>query len=887
MRIVCQKCSAAYAIDDKHVTAKGVRAQCPRCKNLQLVKREESAEPPTSPAAAAPMAFEFGPPPPGPQGAASPAPFDFNPTPMPNDGHAAFDFGAPPPAGAQGLALGFGVDENTSGAPFEFGAPPADPQSSAASSFDFPPAPSGSPVLPRCSSCGTELSDPFDQALGTCDDCRSKTSEPPRSSAPKNARPVTAGQVERIDTSALAARIQAAEEAPPPKVKLVAVGDEDEEPTRIELPRSAYREGVEPRDHRKTGVIAISVVVVLALVGGVLAYTKPWKKKAPPVVVKTAPATSKAVAAIVQGWKATYPELEGATSKEGTGFVSQGEAALAKDTTQSYREAEVAFQKALVIDSSNDRAAAGWALALAFGRSGRLDEATLKAAETLLSAAEQRSGQARVYVAHALLESSVGGNTNDINARAERGLQSGDAADQALAEVALGEAQLSKNPTLAERHFNEALRLDPKLKRAYLFRARLAETLGRYKEAAEGLEKRLELDADQLEVAEELMRLYVEVGETAKARKVIERARAAAPKSAQAKVLHAMLSFQHLQDLDGAGELLRSVVADAEADKADVAQAQVQLAALLRVQGELDGAKATAEAALELRPDSVPARVQLVMALIEKGVPSQARLELETIKGRLPGKLETVLEGMLMLSESRFDEAVTALVEVADADASRVDALLLAGAAAVKAKKPARAWELCLKRGLQSDPWVMPVPAMAQLYVRPADVLKPAVGAYSELGKGHNDDPNPELCEGLIAYYAELYARSQDRLAKVNVIDGNNVEALAYRALIALKRGDVGGALKYGAKPSGSKLHPLAQLAAGAGFLAANKLEPAKRALDQANKYAPKMLGPRVLLGDIEARLKSPDEARKYLSRALLSDPLYREAKRVLYKHGL
>ena len=38
MRIVCQKCSAAYAIDDKLVTPKGIRAQCPRCRHLQLVK---------------------------------------------------------------------------------------------------------------------------------------------------------------------------------------------------------------------------------------------------------------------------------------------------------------------------------------------------------------------------------------------------------------------------------------------------------------------------------------------------------------------------------------------------------------------------------------------------------------------------------------------------------------------------------------------------------------------------------------------------------------------------------------------------------------------------------------------------------------------------------
>ena len=42
MRISCQKCAAAYAIDDRVITPKGVRAQCPRCRHLQLVRREDA-----------------------------------------------------------------------------------------------------------------------------------------------------------------------------------------------------------------------------------------------------------------------------------------------------------------------------------------------------------------------------------------------------------------------------------------------------------------------------------------------------------------------------------------------------------------------------------------------------------------------------------------------------------------------------------------------------------------------------------------------------------------------------------------------------------------------------------------------------------------------------
>ncbi len=49
MRIVCQKCAAAYAIDDRVITPKGVRAQCPRCRHLQLVKREETPAQPAPP----------------------------------------------------------------------------------------------------------------------------------------------------------------------------------------------------------------------------------------------------------------------------------------------------------------------------------------------------------------------------------------------------------------------------------------------------------------------------------------------------------------------------------------------------------------------------------------------------------------------------------------------------------------------------------------------------------------------------------------------------------------------------------------------------------------------------------------------------------------------
>ncbi|MEW5742923.1 MAG: zinc-ribbon domain-containing protein, partial [Myxococcota bacterium] len=109
MRIVCQKCAAAYAIDDKFVTDKGVRAQCPRCRHLQLVKREDAAaagDGPTSPGAASPFLFDLGKPP-APNNPAAPTTspgLTFGTVPPPPNAPPPpagfnFDFAAPPPPG--------------------------------------------------------------------------------------------------------------------------------------------------------------------------------------------------------------------------------------------------------------------------------------------------------------------------------------------------------------------------------------------------------------------------------------------------------------------------------------------------------------------------------------------------------------------------------------------------------------------------------------------------------------------------------------------------------------------------------------------------------------------------------------------------------------------
>ncbi len=932
MRIVCQKCSAAYAIDDKFVTPKGVRAQCPRCRHLQLVKKDDAppAAAPQAPAApGGPSAFLFdmgaAPPPPAPTGSsdlhfgqtapaagnasASPSPFDFTPPTNPGSpldfgsppdpaGGSPFDFAASAPAGGEASPFDFGSvapPPSSSPSPFDFGSPP--PTSSSGSSpfgsggLDLgdpppPPPPTAKPSAPKslrapafpskppdaaavgvkCRTCGKDMTDPFDQALGVCDECRNTSAESVTADAPRPSAAVR-----------LASPPGAAPLFPPASTP---IGANDGPRTRSAMRESGDSSGGKGK---MVGIVLAAVAVIGLVVG--LAIKKPWSNKGPVLVVKPT-GGGRPVDSIIQQWRLKYPDLEGSSASQ---LVDEGEELLLKDTTKNYLDSEEAFQQALVLDPGNDQALAGWVLSVAFGKPGQIDEPTAKAAESMLAAAEQRSGELRVFVAHAHFLIARQGNPNDIKVLAERGLNSKEPRDRALASLAIGQTVLTKNPQQAAQNFREALAIDPKLKRAYFFQAQLAAIQGNYKEATRALERRLELDADQWEAAEELARLLVDVGDAPKAKKVLEAAKAAAPRAARPRLGLAILSYQHLNDPKGAEEQLTAIVDDAEVPRGEKTDALVHLATIQRIAGDADKASNTIDRALELNPDSVPGRLQKFLILLDKGVSSSARLELDGLKGKLGDKyLESTLEGRLLIAEDRLPEAIQTLSATVESDPRRVDAIFLAGAAAAKARKDGKAWEFCLKRGLRADPNSRPVPSLTHLYVRPADLLKPAIGAYAALVKDLDEDPSPSLCEGLVAWFSEDVAGAEKFFSKVTSIDPKNADGYAYRAMVALRRKDVGGALKLSARGmDGSKTNAMLYFGQAQAQSMAGKIDLAKVAAQASLKYGPQLLGPKVILGDGEAAQNNADEARRVLTSVLLSDPLYRDAKRVLYKHQL
>jgi tetratricopeptide (TPR) repeat protein len=748
-----------------------------------------------------------------------------------------------------------------------------------------PPAPvatEAQAVASRCKSCGKALVDPFDVALGSCDECRATQNdalqtrkveeevqnkpaiEPPPvfvKPSPAPAKPPTTAPV-----------------IPPPSVPIGAPRDGV---------RTAHRESL-PNTRTRVAAVVLAAFVLVGVIGVALYIKRPWVRRPPRVATTAAAPNAKSVDAILEQWKLKHADLaqEGASSKKK--FLEEGETELAKDTPEGYRRAEAAFEKALVLDNSSDRALAGWVFAVAFGRGAGLDDPTSKAAESLLVAAEQRSGAPVLYVAHAHLDIVKGAAPNDVQHRAEIGKNSSAPRDKALASLAFGYSQLSRNVQVAEQSFREALEMEPSVKRTYFFQANLAMSQGRYQQATELLTKRLSLDPDQWDATELLAKLLVEFGDLAGAKKRIDEAVVVAPKSPRPRMGQAVFAYQHGSELNRAVEVLSALGADAALTPKERADALGHLAAALRVQGELDRARLAAEQAVELQPDHRPARVQQVLILCDKGVVSQARLVFDALAEDLSSPLRAQLEGRLFFAEGRFQESQSVLTALADKERSQVGALMLAGAAAAKARKDGKAWELCLKRALVADPFSNPLGPLTSYFVRQADLLRPALGAWAALSKSNNEDPNPHLCEGLAAWHSEDALSADRSFARVTAIDPRGSDAHAFRSLIALRRKETGAALIQANRAVGAnRQNPLGHLALSLALLASNKPDAAKVAATQANKFGAALLAPRVVMGEVEARQNNKLEARRLLTGVLLADPWYRDAKRSLFRQGL
>ncbi len=881
MRIVCQKCAAAYAIDDRLAASQGVRAQCPRCRHIQRARREDALPLPSSAAATVPAMPRVVPP-----------------------------RAAPGAASRRGAALSMRDPDDVE---------PVVTGSAEVEIDDRLLTPRGAPAE-KCRNCGVRLEDAFDRALGVCGRCSVKTLDDddrgevtevtataglssnertvvvPMPTAPPvpTPPPAPAPPLALFDPMPSSPGV-AAPSKPAPLITSLPLGFPIEAEATMEAPipeggfTGEHAMGPAPRGEitdvkspvlSQRSLMIAGFIFAAVLVVGVLGVIVYQRKEA---AERARVAIPSAVVNAISRWKLTLDDVEG----ESSAFLAEGGSQLALDTPQGYALAAGAFQKALMLDPRSDEAIAGYVQSLALGWTDGLDATTYDEALALIGAAEGRSKRdASSLVAHANLLLTRGSRkelAEKARALADEALTRAKGLDRAEALVVKGRVLLASSPLGSSQALEEALTLPEAPKRAHFYRAMAHRALGEYRAALEQLQRRLAIDPAHLETLTLVARIYEEVGEPALARDAYMKAQEKAPKVAQIKVALAALRYRALAQPAQAIEVLKGVAKDPALESEVRRDALVHLAAAHRASGKLDAAQAAAQEALALDPSWAPAHLQAFLAALEAKAPQAAEPHLAPLHGRLGDEaLELLLRGRLAVAEERYPDAVTLFVKAHAADGRRVDALLWAGAASASAGEKEEAFRL-LAQALGSDPSATgPLPFDARLYVTSEDLLSGIENRVAKLAAPQ--EPSARLYEGLIRFHGADLAEADGWLKQALAMEDGNAAARALRALIALARNDRGSARALADRAvKADRQLALAQYALGQALLAAGDLDGAGKALGEAQALAPTLLAADVALAELDVKAKRLDEARKRLTRVVGLDPSYLPAKKALY----
>ncbi|MGO9828511.1 MAG: zinc-ribbon domain-containing protein [Myxococcaceae bacterium] len=905
MRLACESCAAVYLIDDGAMTPRGVRAQCPRCKNIQYVpppadpqanpatRAREMANPisvsrppvpgrelePEAPARSQVARVTLTqrmvarPPAPPPEALLAEGPearaelfgeLAWSDTEPPVAAEA--DAGSPsPPTSRPGL-------RPSVGAPSRVTLPPpapeaARPPASAFAAADFfapeesPPAsPAGEPAAEvSCASCGGALPELEDLASGVCTSCRI-TAAARLAPRPMAAPPalVDAAPLERRNTS------------PPRRTPAVP------------RPAAALR----PR--RWTALAALGGVVVLGLAAMLWLYVRgsaSLRVRLPVRPVSRVDPLSPLPTGLAERL-ASWSAKSAGPAPGAKQTLVEAERELALDQPAAYAAAEARLQKALVGAPRDPELLGAWLTAVALGRGSALDAAELG---QLVQLGESAAGTSRrapavlVGLAELLLVSPDAAAELRARALAQEALGA-DGTGPVGAHLVVARTYVRTSADLALGELQKAEQADPSQRRIPLLRAEAFAANGQPREALGALQARLALEPDHAASLFGTGRLLVEVGEPEQARRLFERLQVD-PRTEDGPALLALAALDSLQGRPReAVQLLRGALKRDHLTPAARVRTNALLAAAARAAGDAETAASAARTALALEGGDAGAHLQLLLLALDRGDGAAAAEHQRAVEGKLgDAGLEALLEGRVRMAQGQPAAAAEAFARAAQTDARRTDALLWGAAAqaAVPSRGPALA---LLTAAEQADPTrAGPFSPLSELSLRPEESLRAAEAPLEQLAQGASD-ANPLVGLAVLRFHRRDWAGAEAALARALKVDAAFPQALAWRALVLLERGDGKGAgVAASLAQQRGRALPMVQYAAGAAALAVGDLDGARRWLREVTQSAPGLLAAQVKLAEAETRAGAPSVARERLRKVVHLDPSYASAKRALY----
>ncbi len=841
MRIVCEKCAAAYAIDDRLITPRGIRAQCPRCRHQHLLTTamavaaaEAQAEPVGQAAPAAPVMLARLSLKTGEARRITPvavervpeeafAPDDRLPAPPLDEALAPprmsplADAPLPPPARAPA--------EESPGAPEAISAAPERVE----------PA--------RCGHCGLVLEDAFDAAIGACDACRARQSDPEVSSVP---RP-DAGTVDPAEAGNDVSRTGGG--APPGG--------------------AAANRAVD----RRVVIAAAVALSLLALAGvGGLVIQRPSAEPLELTIASDQPMR---------------------VSRDAIGpTLAEAQRLLMQDDGPAYAGAALRFEAVLRERPRDEGAMAGWVTALALGQGTRLPEAQRLEVTRRLEEVSKREGptpELMLARAHLLLtRPRANGHQDEARRLAGEALAlAKDAHTRAWAHFALGRAAQVTSAALAERSFDAALAADPSFAAAVTARAAARLRAHDVAGALADLDERLAQAPENGRARLAKARLLATSGRQDEARTGLVDAAERYPGDTRYPLALAVLGYQHGASAQARTEALQwlreKVAAKGAQPTGEGRTLRLHLGLAERTVGDPAVALQLGLGLVEEDPADPAARLLVLVAALERSEAQAAAAAFDAVQPRLDDPaLAKLLEGRVRLLEGRAREAEAALVQSVELDPRRTDARIWAGIAALAGGRRAEA-VAHLQSAALADPLRAP-PGLDDpfLFLAPWELLRGAALDRQALAQGR-DDLLPHLHEAVLRYHLGDVAAASRSAGRVVAIDPGNGLAQAWRTLAALQLGDRRAA-RQGAEAARAHGRTLgmAQLARGLVAAREGRAVDARRALTEAVVSDRNLLGAEVALARLELEGGDRGGAKARALRVLRADPEVEAARRVL-----
>jgi tetratricopeptide (TPR) repeat protein len=612
--------------------------------------------------------------------------------------------------------------------------------------------------------------------------------------------------------------------------------------------------------------------VGLALVALAGAAAVAFLRRAP---APAAPPAPNAVEARLESWReagllpaAPPPDAALAASR-----IEAGAAALAADLPARTAEALRTFREALALAPRSAAAVAGYATAFAEGSGADADGTELRANHEMVRAALAEAPRPDLQAAYARLLLVVPGDGNVAEATAVATRAVSAAPADPAARLALGLAELRRDPQAAARRLEEAALAAPSDRRLLTAAARARWAAGDAAAAVALAERRLALDPAHpgaLALQAEVLAACDRIPE---ARAALERWASVEPDAPLPPLLLARLAYQRDDDLAAARRLLDAALAR-RPDEFVAARALAHRAAVELAAGDVAAAEAAVSQALARVPASAPARFQAAILAHRRGDAAALRESAGVLGDRggpVAARLLAARSAELSGTDEEAQEAFLALAGAAPRDPG---VLLSAAGALARMRAGGRALEVA-RRALERDP------AEGRLRRAPTDYWEgaaPLVEASRRLEAIGRAESRGSATAFAAAAYAELLLGrtvAADRLARLALAASPQaLPPVLVLAQLALDRGQARQALALATAAVDANPHQGVALA-----IRGRALEALGRNLDAegvhraAAEAGPELATPRLALARLLARRGEAGEARALLEGLLAESP--------------